>query len=132
MLTATFENIDAGIRVVDEDLNLIAWDSRYESFFNYPPGMLQVGTPVEKLIRYNVNRGELGPGDPEEQVKRRITQMKNSGFYEGERYRRDGRVLKIAGGPMPGAAMSPASPTSPARPMPAPNCVRRWRSSKAG
>ncbi|WP_068091095.1 hybrid sensor histidine kinase/response regulator [Novosphingobium rosa] len=102
LLTATFENIDAGIRVVDEDLNLIAWNSRYESFFNYPPGMLQVGTPVEKLIRYNVNRGELGPGNPEEQVARRIAQMKQSGFYEGERYRRDGRVLKIAGGPMPG------------------------------
>jgi PAS domain-containing protein len=63
ILTSTFENIEAGISVVDADLNLVAWNSRYEALFNYPPGMIYVGRPVADLIRYNASRGELGPGD---------------------------------------------------------------------
>jgi signal transduction histidine kinase/Na+/proline symporter/CheY-like chemotaxis protein len=102
ILTSTFENIEAGISVVDADLNLVAWNSRYEALFNYPPGMIYVGRPVEDLIRYNASRGELGPGDTEEQVTRRLTHLRRGLPHEIERQRRDGTVIKISGGPMPG------------------------------
>lgn len=36
LLAETFENIDAGISVVDGELNLVAWNSRYEELFGYP------------------------------------------------------------------------------------------------
>lgn len=102
VLTATFENIEAGISVVDADLNLVAWNSRYEAIFRYPPGMVYVGMPVADLIRYNALRGELGPGDQEEQVRRRLDHLRRGMPHEIERQRRDGTVIKISGGPMPG------------------------------
>lgn len=102
ILTATFENIDAGISVVDADLNLVAWNSRYEALFNYPPGMIYVGRPVADLIRFNASRGELGPGNSEEQVAQRLAHLRRGLPHEIERHRSDGTVIKISGGPMPG------------------------------
>ena len=61
LLADTFENIDAGISVVDSELNLIAWNSRYEELFGYPPSLLRVGVPVADLIRYNAQHGDLVP-----------------------------------------------------------------------
>jgi hypothetical protein len=63
--------------------------------------MLYVGVPVAELIRYNAVRGELGPGDPDEQVARRLAHMRRGTRHEIERHRRDGTVIKIVGGPMP-------------------------------
>ena len=51
LLASTFENVDAGISVVDAEMNLIAWNSRYEEIFRYPPDLLRVGAPVADLIR---------------------------------------------------------------------------------
>jgi PAS domain-containing protein len=51
LLAATFENIEAGIAVVDADLNLVAWNTRYEQLFSYPGELLYVGAPVADLIR---------------------------------------------------------------------------------
>lgn len=102
VLTSTFENIEAGISVVDADLNLVAWNSRYEALFNYPPGMVYVGMPVVELMRYNAMRGEMGDGDPEEMVARRLAHLRRGLPHSIERHRRDGTVIKISGGPMPG------------------------------
>jgi PAS domain-containing protein len=43
LLAATFENMDAGISVVDAEMNLVAWNSRYEEILDYPPGMVRAG-----------------------------------------------------------------------------------------
>ena len=102
LLAATLENIDPGVSVIDRDLNLIAWNSRYLELFDYPPGMVEVGTPVADLIRHNALRGECGPGEVEEHVERRLVNMRRGQRHSFERIRPDGRVLKTVGGPMPG------------------------------
>ncbi|MCT2401562.1 PAS domain-containing hybrid sensor histidine kinase/response regulator [Novosphingobium mangrovi (ex Huang et al. 2023)] len=102
LLAATFENLDAGISVIDADLNLIAWNSRYEALFDYPPGMLRIGAPIAELIRYNVLHGDFGGGDPEHHVEKRLDHFRRGSEYSFERLRRDGRVIKTTGGPMPG------------------------------
>ena len=102
LLGATLENIDPGVSVVDRDLNLVAWNSRYLALFDYPPGMVEVGTPVASLIRHNALRGECGPGEVEEHVERRLVNMRRGHRHSFERVRPDGRVLKTVGGPMPG------------------------------
>ena len=72
ILSTTLENISSGVSVVDPDMRLVAWNRRYQQMFGYPMGMLYVGRPVADLIRYNAERGELGDGDIEEQVAKRI------------------------------------------------------------
>ncbi len=102
LLAATFENMDAGISVVDSELNLVAWNSRYEELFDYPPGMLRVGAPIAELIRHNALRGDFGGGNPESHVEKRLNHLRRGTEHSFERRRPDGRVLKTVGGPMPG------------------------------
>ncbi|MCW1400860.1 PAS domain-containing hybrid sensor histidine kinase/response regulator [Novosphingobium sp. MW5] len=100
LLADTFENIDAGISVVDRELNLVAWNSRYEELFDYPPGLVRVGVPVADLIRHNVKRGDFGPGDVEYHVEKRLDHLRRRLEHSFERRRSDGRVIKTVGGPM--------------------------------
>lgn len=107
LLAATFENLDSGISVVDADMNLVAWNTRYLDMFDYPPGMVRVGAPIADLIRFNAERGdfgrgEFGEGDIEHQVTKRLAHMRTGTIHEFERERADGRVIKTVGGPMPG------------------------------
>ncbi len=102
LLAATFENIEAGISVVDAGLNLVAWNTRYEQLFAYPPGLLHVGAPVAELIRHNARRGDFGPGDIEHHIAKRLTHLRRGQEYTFERHRPDGQVIKMVGGPMPG------------------------------
>lgn len=117
LLAATLENIDPGVSVVDRDLNLVAWNSRYLELFEYPPDMVHVGVPVATLIRYNAERGECGPGEIESHVEKRLGHMRRGVAHSFERVRSDGRVLKTVGGPMPsgGYVMCFTDVTSEAR-----------------
>jgi Na+/proline symporter/signal transduction histidine kinase/CheY-like chemotaxis protein len=102
LLAATLENIDPGVSVVDRDLRLVAWNSRYLELFRYPAGMVKVGTSVADLIRYNALRGECGPGEVDDHVARRLGNMRRAAPHSFERVRPDGRVIKTVGGPMAG------------------------------
>ncbi len=117
LLAATFENVDAGISVVDADMNLVAWNSRYLDVFDYPPGLIRVGVSVADLIRHNALRGDFGPGDVEYHVQKRLGHMRRGLEHSFERRRNDGRVIKTVGGPMPGGGyvMSFTDITSEAR-----------------
>lgn len=102
LLAATLENIEAGISVIDAELNLQAWNSRYLELFPYPPGMVRVGAPIAELIRHNAQRGDFGPGDIEPHIAKRLSYLRAGLPHSFERVRRDGRVIKTVGGPMPG------------------------------
>lgn len=101
LLASTLENIDPGVSVIDSNLKLVAWNSRYLDMFNYPPSLVKVGTPVADLIRYNALNGECGPGDVENHVERRLANLRKRTRHSFERLRPDGRVFKTVGGPMP-------------------------------
>ncbi|UUY01400.1 PAS domain-containing hybrid sensor histidine kinase/response regulator [Sphingomonas sp. J315] len=102
LLASTFENIDAGISVVDADLNLVAWNSRYLELFDYPSDMVYVGAPVADLIRHNARHGDFGPGEIDYHVEKRLDHLRNGQPHSFERRRHDGKTIKTVGGPMPG------------------------------
>ncbi len=101
LLAATLENIDPGVSVVDRELNIVAWNSRYLEMFDYPDDMVRVSAPVAELIRYNAERGECGPGEVEEHVEKRLEHMRRGQPHSFQRVRPDGRIFKTVGGPMP-------------------------------
>ena len=102
ILSTTLENISAGVSVVDPDMRLVAWNRRYQQMFGYPDGMLYVGRPVADLIRYNAERGELGEGDVDAQIDKRIRYMRAGSPHIFERVRADGQVIEMRGQPLPG------------------------------
>ncbi len=102
ILSTTLENISAGVSVVDPEMRLTAWNRRYQQMFGYPEGMLYVGRPVADLIRYNAERGELGDGEIEDQISRRINHMRAGSPHVFERTRSDGKVIEMRGQALPG------------------------------
>jgi Na+/proline symporter/CheY-like chemotaxis protein len=102
LLGVTFENISHGISVVDRELRLVAWNRRYAELFDYPPELLEVGRPIEALLRHNAARGLLGEGDVEALVNARLDRLRNAMPYRFVRERPDGRLIETEGRPLPG------------------------------
>lgn len=110
ILSATLDNLDQGVSVVDRNMRLVSWNRRYQQMFEYPDGMLYVGRPVADLIRYNAARGELGGGDDAragtadvaQQVDKRIGYMRAGSPHVLERVRASGQVVEMRGQPLPG------------------------------
>lgn len=102
LLEAALQNMSQGISVVDGALRLVAWNERYAQFFKYPESMLQVGMPVQELVRFNADRGLLGPGAADTLVQRRLQHMRQGTPYVSERHFPDGTAVEIRGNPMPG------------------------------
>ncbi len=102
LLQASLENVSQGISVVDADLKLVAWNRRYVEMYRYPTGFLRIGQPIEEMLRFNADRGQLGPGDREAAIARRLMHLRRGTAYAFQRTCPDGTVLEICGNPMPG------------------------------
>ena len=101
-LLTSLENMDQGISVVDKHLNLVAWNKRYADLYPYPDNLLAVGTPIEKLIRFNASQGEFGTDNVEVEVEKRLGHLRSGMPHRFTRQRKDGRVIEMVGNPLPG------------------------------
>ena len=102
LLQAALENIGQGVSVIDQDLRLVAWNRQYLEMFKLPAGLVQVGRAIDEVLRYTAERGEMGAGEPNEQIDRRLAFYRAGARHSFERENRDGRIVRIEGYPMPG------------------------------
>lgn len=100
-LQAVVENLHQGVSVVDRNLNLVAWNSRYLQIFDYPAGFIHVGKPIQEVISFNAQRGFCGPGDIKLQASRRMMFLRNGSPHQFERSLPTGLVISMQGHPMP-------------------------------
>jgi light-regulated signal transduction histidine kinase (bacteriophytochrome) len=91
-----------GISIADRDLRLAGWNRRFAELLDFPESLLHENTTFADIIRFNAQRGEYGPGDPEEQVRSRVELAAQFQPHRIERTRPDGTVLEIRGSPLPG------------------------------
>ncbi|NNU15555.1 PAS domain-containing protein [Parvularcula sp. ZS-1/3] len=96
LLLATLDSLAEGVSVIDAEGKLVAWNKAYEELFDYPSGLLAVGTPVETLLRHNLPRA------PEAKLQKRIALLKDGIPHTSETTLRDGRILRLQGRPVPG------------------------------
>ncbi len=103
LLQTTVESLLQGVSVVDSELRLVAWNKRYEEMFDYPERFLYVGCPIERVYRFNAERGILGKGghNVDEEIRRRLDYMRAGSPHRLERVLPDGTVVDIRGNPMP-------------------------------
>ena len=102
LLQTAIESIDQGVALVDGEMRLVAWNSRYQQLFDLPDSLVAVGTPIADLIRFNLERSHLSEAEIAEQVARRLDHMRAGREHRMEREQHDGRVLRIVGAPTPG------------------------------
>lgn len=101
LLQTTLETIPQGISVVDDKLQLVAWNEGYQKMFRYPKRLLYVGCDIEKVYQFNAQRGYLGGDDPDMAVKKRLNLLRGGSTYRIERTLPDGEVVEIRGTPIP-------------------------------
>ncbi|WP_414648139.1 hybrid sensor histidine kinase/response regulator [Dokdonella sp.] len=100
-LARSLEHLPQGVVVIDAELRVTAWNSRYVELFSMPPDLVRVGRPIEDLFRYNARRGLLGPGPVEEAIERRLHHLRSGKPHMRESEKEDGTVLEIRGNPLP-------------------------------
>jgi signal transduction histidine kinase len=101
-LYAALGFIDQGFTLIDSDLRMVAWNANFLRLLEFPPRMGYVGAPFESFIRFNADRGDYGPGDPQALIDERVQSARDFVPHEFERTRPDGTVLHIRGVPVPG------------------------------
>ncbi len=103
ILQSSVQHIQQGISVLDKDLTMLAWNERYLELFEYPEGFIQVGTPIEAILRANAHRGLFGDvNDIEAEIEKRIAFMRSGSQYKYVRKQSDQRTIEINGRPLPG------------------------------
>jgi len=101
-LESMFETMDEGVSVFDADLRMVAVNRRFREILGFPESLCKPGTPFEMFVRYNVEQGDYGPGDPEQQIRDRVARARLFEPHHFERERPDGTILEIRGRPLPG------------------------------
>jgi signal transduction histidine kinase/CheY-like chemotaxis protein len=103
LLQTTVESLLQGVSVVDRDLRLVAWNKRYEELFGYPERFLYVGCPIERVYRFNAERGILGSSGlrVDQEIEKRLNWLREGSPHRLERTLPDGKVIDLRGRPMP-------------------------------
>src|SRR5688572_2577283 len=100
ILQVTFNHMAQGVSMFDADRKLVAWNQQFRDLLALPESLLTETTSFADFIRHLARRGDFGPGDPEDQVRKRLASLDEP--YIGARVLPDGRVLEIRRNPVPG------------------------------
>jgi PAS domain S-box-containing protein len=101
LLQATLDNISQGLSVYDGERRLIAFNENYIRMLGLPADFAKLGLRFEDFVRWNAERGEYGPGTPEQHIASRLALVSKPEPHYIERRRPDGTVVEIRGNPMP-------------------------------
>jgi C4-dicarboxylate-specific signal transduction histidine kinase len=91
-LREILENMSAGIAVFDPNLRLVAWNSKYAGLNSYPESLVSAGRTYAEIIRFNIERGDYGPGDPKKQLRERLDRARQQ-IVQADRGQEAGRDL---------------------------------------
>jgi diguanylate cyclase (GGDEF)-like protein/PAS domain S-box-containing protein len=81
---------------------LAAYNEKFLQLLDIPKSLLEKQEVYfENLIRYNVERGEYGPGNAEQQVAEIVARTHHYQPHQFERVRANGTALEIRGMPLP-------------------------------
>ena len=98
-LQALLDALPQGVSVIDKDLRLILWNRRFHEIMDLPQGMVFKNAKFEDFSRLNAERGEYGPGDPEEQVRSIVARARQFVPHRFERQLTGGRTVRVEGFP---------------------------------
>ena len=109
VLQSSVQNIEQGISVLDEKLQLLAWNDRYTELFAYPKGFLKAGMPITEILSYNAKRGlfssfniESEPFTIQTEINKRVNFMLDGSRHKFIRKQTNGKVIELNGAPLPG------------------------------
>jgi signal transduction histidine kinase/DNA-binding response OmpR family regulator len=99
LLRVIFDNMAGAVVMFDRDLKLAAWNREFIRLLDMPEEFFRAERHLFDLIRYFCRRGEYGPVDEDERVRRHIEDVGKPSTLE--RTRPNGTVLQIRRSPLP-------------------------------
>lgn len=88
-------SIHHGISLADRDLNLVMINRTAQELLDLPDSLLSGAVSLEDIFRFNANRGDYGPGAPEEQVQQRMEILRQRTVQDFVRERPGGQLLRV-------------------------------------
>jgi PAS domain S-box-containing protein len=76
-LSTAVNSMIGGIFMIDRDLNFQLTNEQFHELYDFPLEVGQKGMPVTNLLRIRAERGDYGPGDPQELVTKRLEMYKD-------------------------------------------------------
>lgn len=100
LLNSVLHSLDSGITVVDENLNLIAWNQHFSTLYQFPAGFLYVGLSAETVVNYIANHGGYGNGNIPDLIDARMKEVRNRDELNYVRKTQDGRYIELSARPI--------------------------------
>ncbi len=105
-LEIVIDNVNQGISFINADMELEFCNQKFIELLQLPPELCRPGLKFAQLALYNAQRGEYGPGDPQQLAQERIDLAKLRAAHHFERTRpSDGVTLEVMGQPTPEGGM---------------------------
>jgi diguanylate cyclase (GGDEF)-like protein/PAS domain S-box-containing protein len=101
VLRATLDGIAQGVAAFDRDRRLQAWNARFLAMLELPPDSGAVGQSLAEVLRPGAERGDLGPGDPEELLARLMQRLQMPLGVANLYFTPSGRAIEQSTGPLP-------------------------------
>jgi signal transduction histidine kinase len=102
LLRTTIDHFPGGICVLSKDLTVKMTNTRFYELFDLPEDTFPPGCNFVNILRYNAERGEYGPGDPEQIAAERSSHMRLFIEHVFDRPTTAGRIIEARTSPSPG------------------------------
>ena len=98
-LNLALSSMSDGLFMLDDDLNFVIFNHLYLTLLRLPEGLAQVGGPVEKVIRYLVERGDYGPVPVESFINEWLDTIRQRQTSRVELNLQSGTILELRQAP---------------------------------
>ena len=95
LLRAGLDLLTFGFAIFDRSLKLVASNTAFRTLRGYPAALCKPGTGIVEFYRFNAERGDYGPGDPEEQARSRVDRIRRRQPHELEYKLASGQILDV-------------------------------------
>ncbi len=94
-IRTAMDSMSGGIFMVDKDLNLRVFNDRLQAYYQLPGNVVRIGASIREMLQVRAERGDYGPGDPQQLVEERLQAYRNSSIERHEDKMPDGRVIEV-------------------------------------
>ncbi len=94
LIRAGLDRLNEGFGIFDAGFELVYCNRLFGKLRDYPEALCQPGTPLPSMLRFNAERGDLGPGVVDDLVAARLAEVSDED-HEMEREMANGRILNI-------------------------------------
>lgn len=95
LFRATIDNVDHGIAVFDDSLQLVLWNQAFIDLLELDPGLARAGTSAGDFLAFSVARGDFGAGDRAQLTSDLLASVRSTPLRRLELDLPTGRIVSV-------------------------------------